>query len=114
MNNLLRLIIVGVLLAFAVLMLGLGMARDTTDLLAPLHLLLFGIAVVVYLLPTALAYYRDCKATIWIAVVNVFLGWTIIGWFVSIGWAASGKVQTMPPTLLPKIATPPGQVLSGH
>jgi hypothetical protein len=57
MNNLLRLIIVGVLLAFAVLMLGLGMARDTTDLLAPLHLLLFGIAVVVYLLPTALEHF---------------------------------------------------------
>jgi hypothetical protein len=110
MNNLLRLIIVSVLVAVAVIMLGLGMARNTTDLLAPLHLLLFGIAVVVYLFPTALAFYRDCRATVWIAVVNVFLGWTIVGWFVAIGWAASGKVETMPPT----IATPPGQVLPGH
>jgi RsiW-degrading membrane proteinase PrsW (M82 family) len=110
MNNLLRIAIVGVLLAFAVLMIGLGMARNTTDLLAPLHLLLFAVAVVLYILPTALAYYRNCTSVIWIALVNVFLGWTILGWFVAIGWAASGKVLTLPPT----IGTPPGPEVSGH
>ena len=110
MNNLLRLIIVGVLLAFAIVMIGVGMARNTTELLAPLHLLLFALAAVLYLFPTVLAFYRDCKATVWIAVVNVFLGWTILGWFVAIGWAASGKIGT-PPTA---IATPPGQAIPGH
>jgi hypothetical protein len=109
MNNLLRLIVVGVLLAFAVLMIGLGMARNTTDLLAPLHLLLFAVAVVLYILPSALAYYRNCTSVVWIALVNVFLGWTILGWFVAIGWAAGGKVLTLPPTSAP----PPGLTLSG-
>lgn len=110
MNNLLRLIIVGVLLAFAVFMIGVGIARNTTDLLAPLHLLLFALAVVLYLFPTVLAFYRDCKATLWIAVVNVFLGWTILGWFVAIGWAASGKIETPSPAA----ATLPGQTIPGH
>jgi hypothetical protein len=110
MNNLLRLIIVGMLLAFALLMIGVGMARNTTDLLAPVHLLLFAIAMVLYVLPTVLAVYRGCQATIWIALVNVFLGWTIAGWFVAIGWAASGKIATPPTT----IATPPGQAIPGH
>jgi len=99
MDNLVRLIIVGGLLTFAVPMLALGMVRNDTDLLGPVHLLLFVIAVAVYLVPTALAFYRNCIAAVWIAVVNVFLGWTIFGWFVSIGWAASGKVRTLPPTI---------------
>jgi hypothetical protein len=110
MDNLLRLLMVGGLLTFAVPMFALGMPRNNTYLLGPVHLFLFVIAGAVYLLPTALAVYRNCRATVWIAVVNVFLGWTIFGWFVSIGWAASGKVRILPPT----IATPPGQVLPGH
>jgi uncharacterized RDD family membrane protein YckC len=61
MNNLLRLIIVGVLLAFAVVMIGVGMARNTTDLLAPVHLLLFTLAVVLYLFPTVLAFTGTAK-----------------------------------------------------
>lgn len=99
MNNLLRLIVLGVLLVFAMLMIGLGMARNVGDLSAPVHLLLFIIAIALYLFPTALAYHRDCEAVVWIALVNVFLGWTIFGWFVSIGWAAAGKARTLPPTI---------------
>lgn len=114
MNNLLRLIVVSALLAFAILMIGLGMARNTNDLLAPLHLLLFGVAVVLYLSPTALAFYRGCKALLWISLVNVFTGWTIAGWFVAIGWAASGKVETLPPAPPPALPTVPGPVLQGH
>ena len=103
MNNLLRLIVLGALLVFAVLMIGLGLARNVGDLSAPVHLLLFFIAIALYLFPAALAYHRDCEAVVWIAIVNVFLGWTIFGWFVSIGWAAAGKARTG----LPAIPTHP-------
>ena len=114
MNNLLRLIIVGAVLALGVLGIGVGMAGNTSDLLAPFHLLLFGIAVVAYIFPTALAFYRGCKSTLWIALVNVFLGWTIAGWFVAMGWAASGKVEIMPPAAPPPLPTTPGPALQGH
>jgi RsiW-degrading membrane proteinase PrsW (M82 family) len=110
MNNLLRLIAVGGLVASAVLIVAFGMARNTSDFLAPVHLLLFVIAVALYLLPTALAFYRNCKAALWIGVVNVFLGWTLFGWVVAMGWAASGETRTLPPT----IQTPPKHALQGH
>jgi len=110
MNNLLRLIAVVGLVACAVLAIGLGMARNTADLLAPFHQFLFVIAVVLYLLPTALAYCRDCKVAVYIAVVNVFLGWTLFGWVVAIGWAASGNTRPLPPT----IPAPPKHALQGH
>ena len=93
MNNLLRLLLIAGLAGCGIVVVALSLARHNADLLAPVNLMLFVIGVLVYLLPTALAMYRDCKATAWIAVVNVLLGWTIFGWFVAIGWAASGKIR---------------------
>jgi hypothetical protein len=74
MNNLLRLIIVGVLLAFALLMIGVGIDRNTTGLLASVHLPLLAIAIVLSVLPTVLAVYWNCRATIWIDLMNFFFG----------------------------------------
>ncbi len=110
MNNLLRLGAICGLGACAVLVVALGMSRSTTDLLAPLHLLLFVIVLALYLLPAALAFYRGCEAALWIALVNVVLGWTIFGWVAAIGWAASGKTRTVPATITP----PHGHALHGH
>ena len=110
MNHLLRLIVVGGLVAFGVLIMAVGLARNDVDLLAPLDLFLFLIALAIYFLPTGLAVYRNCRATPWIVAVNVLLGWTLFGWFVAIGWAASGKVQPLPATAL----TSPGHPLPRH
>lgn len=110
MNYLLRLIAVVGLLLVGVLLFALGMARNTTALLAPIHVLLFVISLAVYLLPTALALYRDCRATVWIVAVNVLLGWTVLGWFVAIGWAAGGKVRELPPTF----PAPPTHAVPSH
>jgi len=86
----------GVSLA-ALLILLAGLAQQDANLMAPLNLLLFLLAVAVYLLPTVLAFFRDCESALWIAVVNVFLGWTVFGWFIAIGWAAQGKVKPIAP-----------------
>ena len=110
MNNLIRLAIVCVLLAAAVLAIALGMARNTDALMAPVNLLLFAIAAMVYVLPAVVAYYRGCSATIWIALINVLLGWTIVGWFAAIGWAAAGHVDELS---VPG-KTPHGSALHGH
>jgi hypothetical protein len=85
------------------------MARNTTNLMAPLNLLLFLVVVAMYLLPAALAFYRDCESTLWIGLVNVFLGWTVFGWVIALGWAASGKVRTATPAT----AVPHKQILHG-
>ena len=110
MNNLLRLLILGMVTAIAVLVFVLGLARHDADLLAPFNLILFAIAIVAYFAPSILALYRNCHATAWIALFNALLGWTIVGWFVAIGWAASGRANPLPPGM----HTPPANPVTGH
>ena len=110
MNNMLRLLIACVLLGFVVAVLALGMARQTNSLIAPFNLILLVLGVGVYLLPTILALYRNCHATSWISMVNVLLGWTILGWFAALGWAATGKIDALPPS----ITAPPASPITGH
>ena len=55
------------------------------------HLLVLLLAVGWYFFPTLVARHRDCEATNGILVVNLFLGWTFIGWVIALAWAASGK-----------------------
>jgi len=45
------------------------------------------IIIVLYFLPTISAYERKKKNSSSILVVNLFLGWTIIGWIVALSWA---------------------------
>ncbi len=110
MNNLFRLLVVGCLCAFAVLFVAVGMARNVGALLAPVHLLLFLLTAALYLTPVFVAQYRGCEATVKIALVDVFLGWTILGWFAAFGWAISGKIRTLPPAAAP----PPVHPLPSH
>ena len=51
--------------------------------------LLFLVAGALYLLPTIVALMRDHPSKGGIIVLNVLLGWTLIGWVVSLAWAAS-------------------------
>jgi len=97
-------------LAFAVLAIPLGMTRNADAFLAPARMLLAVIGLALYLLPSMLAVHRDCKATAWIIALNILLGWTVFGWVAAIGWAASGKPRTAPPTL----PAPPSAVVTGH
>jgi uncharacterized membrane protein YjdF len=110
MNNLLRLLIVCGIMALAIALFFLGMARNHDDLLAPFNLILLFVGLAVYFLPTVLALHRNCHATSLIAIINVLAGWTIIGWFAAMGWAAMGKAEAYSPT----ITAPPGNPITGH
>lgn len=110
MNNLLRLLIGCGVAAVAAIIFAVELARNNDALLAPFNLLVLILGIAVYLLPTMLALYRNCYATSLIAIVNVLLGWTIIGWFAALGWAAAGKVHAFPPT----ITAPPHSPATGH
>ena len=50
-------------------------------------LLLAGGVLIAYLFPTLRATGRRHRNTTAIAVLNVFLGWTVIGWVVALAWA---------------------------
>jgi Superinfection immunity protein len=110
MNQWVRLLALIGLAACGIVILLLGFTRHDADLTAPLNLVLFFGGVLLYLLPTGLAYYRDCKSSAWIATVDVLLGWTIFGWFVALGWAASGKTREPGH----QIGAPPNHPVPGH
>jgi len=47
----------------------------------------FFIVISIYLFPTIVAYHRKKKNIVAILVLNIFLGWTIIGWVLALVWA---------------------------
>lgn len=44
---------------------------------------------IIYGLPTYIAYRREHDQKLPIAIINVFLGWTLIGWVVALAMACS-------------------------
>lgn len=46
-------------------------------------------SVLLYFLPTVIA--RDKPDVLAIFLVNLFLGWTVIGWLVALVWACAGE-----------------------
>ena len=110
MNNLLRLLVVAGIVACGIVVVALGFARHDADLMAPVSLVLFVLGALIYVLPTGFAVYRDCRSMAWIAVVNVLLGWTILGWFAAMGWAAAGKVRVA----AHPVSAPPTHPVPGH
>lgn len=91
-----RLLMAATLAAFVILAIAVRLARPNADLLAPFHPLLFLVVVIFYVVPSALALYRNCTAAVWIETLNIFLGWTLYGWVIALGWAASGKTRIPP------------------
>ena len=110
MSNLLRLLVIAGIVVCGIVVVALGFARHDADLIGPVSMVLFVIAALVYLLPIGLALYRDCRSSVWIALVNVFLGWTIFGWFAAMGWAAAGKVRAP----AHPVGAPPTHPVLGH
>ena len=110
MNHLLRLLVIAGVVACGIVVVALGFARHDADLIGPVSMVLFVLGALVYLLPTGLAVYRDCRSMAWIAAVNVFLGWSIIGWFAAMGWATAGKVRVA----VHPMSAPPTHPVPGH
>ena len=55
----------------------------------PMMLALF----LAYFAPIAIAYSRDHANTLPIAILNIFLGWSLVGWVVALAWALSSDVK---------------------
>jgi len=55
-------------------------------------LMLMGGSIGAYLLPTIVALARKKRNLLAIVLVNVLLGWTVIGWVVALVWAVSTQM----------------------
>ena len=64
--------------------------------------ILIGLSLAAYFTPAIVAMMRSHRQTLAIVLLNVFLGWTIVGWVVALVWAAAN-----PPA--PVVIYQPGQ-----
>ncbi len=62
------------------------------------------VLAVLYFLPTIVVLVRKVKIGASIVVINLFLGWTFIGWVVALAMAVSAETKPLPP--LPGLPTP--------
>lgn len=63
----------------------------------PGFLYYFGIAaaaIVIYFLPWIVALLRGSVRTGGVAVLNIFLGWTFLGWVIALAWAAGSDKKS--------------------
>lgn len=77
--------------------------------------LFFVVAPILYFLPTIEAGLRQHRSLTSIGLVNLFLGWTLIGWVVAIAWACAGSDKGLEgkrpaerPQQQPSLAVTPG------
>jgi len=52
----------------------------------------FGFGFVMYFLPSIIALVRNKRDIAAIALLNLFLGWSVIGWIVALIWAVKTDV----------------------
>ena len=56
-----------------------------------LDLLFFLVALFIYFIPTIVAFARNHTNALAIFILNLFLGFTLIGWVVALIWAVYNK-----------------------
>lgn len=64
-------------------------------LLAFLLFPIFGFGFILYFLPAIIAYSRSKRDAGAILVLNIFLGWTAIGWVIALVWALKQDVPVV-------------------
>jgi len=52
----------------------------------------FGFGLVMYFLPSVIALARSKRDIVAILLLNLFLGWSVIGWIVALIWAVKTDV----------------------
>jgi len=55
----------------------------------------FGFPLVLYFLPSIIALARSKRDLLAIFLLNMFLGWSVIGWIVALVWAAKSDVPVV-------------------
>jgi hypothetical protein len=66
-----------------------------TNLLPAFFLPFFGFGFVMYFLPSIIALVRSKRDITAILLLNLFLGWTFIGWVVALVWAVKTDVPVV-------------------
>ena len=63
------------------------------DMVFAKSVLIVFVCLVLYLLPSLVARHRKHKNGIPILLINICLGWSVIGWLIALIWSASSYVE---------------------
>jgi len=80
---------------------------------ASVGLLLIAMGLAAYFAPTIVAYARNTSNKAGVLVLNLFLGWTFIGWVIALTMAAGGKVSGEVETVIVQNQAPAPPAVSG-
>ena len=61
--------------------------------IGPLEMLLILPAAAIYFIPTIVAIARHAKNILGIILLNIFAGWTFVGWIIALVWSITDKKQ---------------------
>jgi Ca2+/H+ antiporter len=70
--------------------------RETEILDSTATVIILIVVLIIYMLPTLIAYGREHPRRQELTVINIFLGWTLIGWLAVFLWAALARVEDQP------------------
>lgn len=70
-----------------------------------LALVYFGGSFLIYFFPTLVTYFRGVENRAPTFIVNLFLGWTVLGWVIALVMAASAKKKGRPVPVTPASPT---------
>jgi cytochrome c biogenesis protein CcdA len=71
-----------------------------------LFLVLGLVGFCLYLMPAIVAFTRKHRQRVPILVINLFLGWSVVAWVLTLAWSLSNDVEAPPPAPAPLL--PPG------
>ena len=63
---------------------------------AGMEILFILCGVILYFFPSLVAGGRNTKSSGGVFIINLFLGWTFVGWVVALAWAVAGERDARP------------------
>ena len=66
---------------------------------------IIGISLIFYFIPSIVAFSRKCPSSLSILALNLFFGWTLVGWVASLVWSLR-NYEYSAPTKVPPVTSP--------
>ena len=60
---------------------------ETNEYIALMIMIVLIVWIIIYFIPTIIAFRRKHINKISILIINLFLGWSLIGWVIALAWA---------------------------
>ena len=84
-------------------------AQTQTQTLSFMLTVLLFLGLILFFAPMFIACHRDHPNAVPITIVNVFLGWTLVGWVIALAWACNATAPRFPqvaPPIAPTMVAP--------